>query len=87
MRLSGGGEEKDLRVGLGPEYELGGAIFANAAKDEYKDDPGRCLLNNHIRIILSEYLRGNKRKSEILKRMAEVYSDKMGCQLDVEMTL
>lgn len=82
-----GDEEKDLRVGLGPEYELGGAIFANAAKDEYKDDPGRCLWNNHIRIILSEYLRGNKRKSEILKRMAEVYSDKMGCQLDIEMTL
>lgn len=71
---------RELSLGLGSEYELGGAIFANAEK--YKDaaDVASKLWGNHIKVILSEYLRGNREKTAILNALEAEYKNKIGLQ-------
>lgn len=61
---------REVALGLGPEYQLGGAIFANATKYGNKDALSK-VWQNHVRVILSEYLRGNKDKNAILKVFCE----------------
>ena len=61
-----GGEEKleiegqQVSLNLGSEYQLGGAHFLNFSKYQNEANPGEQLWNNHIAIILNEYLRGRK---------------------------
>lgn len=70
-------DTRELSLGLGPEYELGGAIFANAAKYGGSADIPRKLWNNHIKVILSEYLRGNREAMAILKVLEGIYNKEM----------
>lgn len=58
--------------GLGSEYEIGGAIFANITSC---DQDFSQLWDAYILTILKEYLRGNKRKDELLERMKAAYFD------------
>ena len=77
------GEKKDkrsfsLKSKLGSEYELGGAYFKKfAGKNGSKDDYEK-LWNNHLKIILGEYLRGDKDKCDIMDALHNVYLDACG---------
>lgn len=51
---------------LGSAFELGGAIFAKYEKYNGKDDAYKRLWDNHIKNILSEYLRGRPGRDEKL---------------------
>ena len=73
-----GGENKleikgqQVSLNLGSEYKLGGAYFLNFAK--YQTDQNNAwdkLWNNHIAIILNEYLRGHKLKHDIITALCE----------------
>lgn len=68
---------REVPLGLGPEYQLGGAIFANATKYG-KDEALSKVWQYHVRVILSEYLRGNKDKNGILS----VFSKEFGVSED-----
>ena len=78
-----GGEEKEgeelkingqkVSLNLGDEYKLGGAYFLNFAKYQDKVDAWDKLWNNHIAIILNEYLRGHKLRSDIIIALREKY--------------
>lgn len=57
---------------LGSEYEIGGAIFANITSC---DQDFSQLWDVYILTILKEYLRGNKRKDELLEKMKTAYFD------------
>lgn len=59
--------------GLGSEYEIGGAIFANITTCNNQDF--QQLWEVYIQTILKEYLRGNKRKDELLMKMKTAYFD------------
>ncbi len=63
---------------LGPEYELGAALFAKYGKCKSFD----MLWTNHIEIILKEYLRGRKEKDRdtLLKELKEHYDTAVGIQ-------
>ena len=63
---------RDPESGLGSEYEIGGAIFANITSC---DQDFSQLWDVYILTILKEYLRGNKRKDELLERMKAAYFD------------
>lgn len=86
-------ETPDLR--LGSEYQLGGAIFAKLEKYVQKDENGNVkdasdkafdsLWNNHIKNILSEYLRGRRdRDNLLLPSLEKAYKTAVGttCQGD-----
>lgn len=59
-------------LGLGPEYELGGAIFA-----KYDGGSIESYWKNHIAVILAEYLRGNRDKEKILEALKGVFNRDM----------
>ena len=58
---------------LGPEYELGGAYFTNFRGTEDTKEAYEKLWNNHLKIVLNEYLRGDKDKNGILDALHNVY--------------
>ncbi len=58
---------------LGPEYELGGAYFTNFRGTEDTKEAYEKLWNNHLKIVLNEYLRGDKDKNDILDALHNVY--------------
>ena len=66
----GSDKKPDLR--LGSAYQLGGAIFAKLekyVKVVAEDDAFRSLWNNHVKNILSEYLRGRRDRDDLLKEL------------------
>lgn len=72
------GEKSAVSLNLGAEYQLGGAYFKNI--EEYTKDgiaDWNALWNNHIKVILQEYLRGRKDVSAILAALKGEY-DKAG---------
>ena len=77
-------EDEDLK--LGPAYELGGAYFTKFGAGETKDvkESYERLWDNHLRIILSEYLRGNHDRVTLLDKLHLVYSK--GCGYGKKMT-
>lgn len=64
---------------LGPEYELGGAYFKKFGdgKTEDRKESYERLWDNHLCIILSEYLRGNHDRVTLLDKLHQVYIE--GC--------
>ena len=71
---------QDVSLNLGKEYQLGGAYFLNFAK--YQDDKSKdqsaafeSLWNNHIAIILNEYLRGRSNRQAIILALKKVYDN------------
>ena len=70
------GEKKELKkkmLSLGPEYELGGAYFSKFDGESDVEEAYKKLWDNHLKIILNEYLRGEKDKSYILDALYDVY--------------
>ena len=66
---------------LGEAYELGAAIFAQLelyGNDEgkYDDEAYKSLWNNHLSIILREYLRGQDADGKILEKLKKKYDGK-----------
>jgi 5-methylcytosine-specific restriction endonuclease McrBC GTP-binding regulatory subunit McrB len=77
-QINGKIEDRDFR--LGKEYQLGGAIFAKYLKYQAEDNPFDSLWNNHIAVILNEYLRGRRDKESKLEELKNVYDNAVGIQ-------
>ena len=66
-------------LGLGTEYQLGGAYFAPDIENINSDDTDQIkticddLWNHHIKVILNDYLRGNKNKDNIINAFETIY--------------
>ena len=60
--------------GLNEAYQIGASYFRKYL--DYKDEekPFDCLWNNHIKGVLLEYLRGNKKKEELLENLYKAYN-------------
>lgn len=60
--------------GLNEAYQIGAAYFRKYL--DYKDEekPFECLWNNHIKGLLLEYLRGCKKKEELLENLYKAYN-------------
>ena len=71
-------EDKNLK--LGPEYELGGAYFKKFGdgKTEDRKESYERLWDNHLHIILSEYLRGNHDRATLLDKLHQKYIEECG---------
>ena len=65
--------DKRFKLNLGDEYQIGGSYFLNYAK--YAAAQYEALWDNHLKIILAEYLRGNKQKTEILAALKNEYDN------------
>ena len=70
----------DPNTRLGKEYQLGGAIFAKYMKYQAEDNSFDSLWNNHIAIILNEYLRGRRDKESKLEELKNAYDGAVGMQ-------
>ena len=70
----------DPNTRLGKEYQLGGAIFAKYMKYQAEDNSFDSLWNNHIAIILNEYLRGRRDKESKLEELKNAYDGAVGIQ-------
>ena len=86
-----GGEELEIEkdkpkvsMNLGNEYKLGGAYFLNFAKYQKESNPFDSLWNNHIAIIINEYLRGHRFRSEIVKTLKGKYEAALKGQNEAE---
>ena len=58
---------------LGDEYALGGAYFVHFAKYQALPDSWSKLWNNHIAVILNEYLRGHRDRHAVLTGLKNVF--------------
>jgi len=60
--------------GLNEAYQIGAAYFRKYL--DYKDEkrPFECLWNNHLKSLLQEYLRGNKKKDVLLNNLYKAYN-------------
>ena len=70
----------DPNTRLGKEYHLGGAIFAKYLKYQGEDDSFDSLWNNHIAVILNEYLRGRRDKESKIEELKNIYDGAVGIQ-------
>ena len=68
------GNEGELDLRLGKEYQLGGALFAKFEKLKSYDS----LWNNVIKIILNEYLRGRNNREKLLQDLEEIFRRSQG---------
>ena len=64
-----------VSLNLGDEYELGGAYFLNFAKYNGEENPQDLLWNNHIAVILNEYLRVKKNRTELLSLLKQKFDE------------
>ena len=79
-------KEPKLRLRLGKPYELGGAIFAklelyvegDGERKKYPDAAFKSLWENHIAVILREYLRGQDNPESNLRELKKMYEQAVG---------
>ena len=60
--------------GLNEAYQIGAAYFRKYLDYQYEDNPFECLWNNHLKGLLFEYLRGNRKAKELLEKLYEAYN-------------
>lgn len=60
--------------GLDEAYQIGAAYFRKYLDYQDKDNPFDCLWENHLKGLLFEYLRGNRRAKELLEKLHEAYN-------------
>ena len=60
--------------GLGESYQIGAAYFIKYLDYQDKKVPFECLWNNHLKGLLCEYLRGNRRAKEQLEKLHKAYN-------------
>ena len=67
------GKDSQLDLKLGVEYQLGGAYFLNFAKYQNEKNSWEQLWDNHIAVILNEYLRGRKDRQPLICALRNKY--------------
>jgi 5-methylcytosine-specific restriction protein B len=60
--------------GLDEAYQIGAAYFRKYLDYQYKANPFDCLWENHLKGLLFEYLRGNRRAKELLEKLHKAYN-------------
>lgn len=59
---------------LDEAYQIGAAYFRKILDYQDKANPFDCLWENHLKGLLFEYLRGNRRAKDLLKKLHEAYN-------------
>lgn len=62
--------------GLDEAYQIGAAYFRKYLDYQDKTNPFDCLWENHLKGLLFEYLRGNRRAKELLEKLHDAYNKK-----------
>ena len=62
--------------GLDEAYQIGAAYFRKYLDYQDKANAFDCLWENHLKGLLYEYLRGNRRAKELLEKLHEAYNKK-----------
>ncbi len=60
--------------GLDEAYQIGAAYFRKYLDYQDKANPFDCLWDNHLKGLLFEYLRGNRRAKELLEKLHKAYN-------------
>ena len=60
--------------GLDEAYQIGAAYFRKYLDYQDKETPFECLWNNHLKGLLFEYLRGNRKAKELLEKLYKAYN-------------
>lgn len=60
--------------GLNEAYQIGASYFRKYLDYQDKEKPFECLWNNHLKGLLIEYLRGNRKAKELLEKLHEAYN-------------
>ena len=60
--------------GLDEAYQIGAAYFRKYLDYQDKINPFDCLWENHLKGLLFEYLRGNRRTKELLEKLHKAYN-------------
>ena len=60
--------------GLDEAYQIGAAYFRKYLDYQNKANPFDCLWDNHLKGLLFEYLRGNRRAKELLEKLHRAYN-------------
>ena len=60
--------------GLDAAYQIGAAYFRKILDYQEKANPFECLWENHLKGLLYEYLRGNRRSKELLEKLHRAYN-------------
>ena len=60
--------------GLDEAYQIGAAYFRKYLDYQNKANPFDCLWDNHLKGLLFEYLRGNRRAKELLEKLHKAYN-------------
>ena len=60
--------------GLDEAYQIGAAYFRKCLDYQDKANPFDCLWENHLKGLLYEYLRGNRRAKELLEKLHKAYN-------------
>ena len=60
--------------GLDEAYQIGAAYFRKYLDYRDRENPFDCLWENHLKGLLFEYLRGNRRAKELLEKLHEAYN-------------
>ena len=60
--------------GLDEAYQIGAAYFRKILDYQDKANPFECLWENHLKGLLYEYLRGNRRSKELLEKLHKAYN-------------
>lgn len=61
--------------GLDEAYQIGAAYFRKILDYQDKENPFECLWENHLKGLLYEYLRGNRRSKELLEKLHKAYNN------------
>ena len=67
---------KTQTEGLDEAYQIGAAYFRKYLDYQDKTNPFDCLWENHLKGLLFEYLRGNRRAKELLEKLHDAYNKK-----------
>lgn len=65
----------DKDFGLSKAYQIGAAYFKKLEMYLKEDDPFKSLWNNHLNVLLSEYLRGMPKAAEHLISLEDAYKN------------
>lgn len=60
--------------GLDEAYQIGAAYFRKILDYQEQNNPFECLWENHLKGLLHEYLRGNRRSKELLEKLHKAYN-------------
>ena len=60
--------------GLNEAYQIGAAYFRKVLDYMNEEQPFVCLWNNHLKGLLFEYLRGNRKAKELLEKLYKAYN-------------